>query len=179
MIEIICTAMDGTLQRKTDGRWYWSDGPIADGVGDVDRSGYYNFRISTISGASYVEVSRSLAENESDLGWIASRVHEGLYDVARSGDHIGPLVWDGESLQRSGIVAGDDPLGGVGEPFMDAERIPAVVLVPAEDWRDWEETAVPLGPWWDSCFHQEIEGKARTLGWNPGCAPRWVEDINA
>ena len=133
------TALGGTLLRWGNDTWAWRDNSPAPEVRDMRPSWFYNFRVR---GNNWVEVPKKRALSEPDLAWAAE------YDEGLSSDHYGER-----------IIHGD---GGQTRRSQSGKAIPAVYLVPVEDWDAWDRETV-LGARWDACHEAAIMAKAQAL----------------
>lgn len=155
------TVLDGTLQRQADG-WVWRDGTPEPRVGDLSPD-QWNFRCRTYgAGQTYVEVLRGVAQESDALAWVIEGARAGKYGGGVSGDHTGPMTSAGERMH---IPPGTDPLLGH-EPMTAPGPIPAVILVPIDEWDAWVR-AHPAGAAWDVEHETAILERAHALGWRP------------
>ena len=159
------SVFSGTLQRHGPNDWRWSDGTLEPRVSDLSASTVYNFRCRTGGdGVTFVEVLLSAAHRERDvLGWVLEGAERGQYRQAKSGDHTGPRIMTDEGMQRMRIEPGEDPLHG-NEPIVHKRAIPAVALVPVDEWDAWAAEH-PYGATWDKADEAEVFARARSLGW--------------
>ena len=158
------SCLDGTLLRGADGQWCWRDGEPEPRVRDMYAGDGRNYRCTTYGeGSTYVEVLLRDARSDPVLAWVWHGVQAGTYRQQMSGDHTGPLVWDGESLGRMSIEPGEDPLHG-NEPIVRKRAIPLVALVPIEEWEAWSRATI-IGVWWEQEHEAEILARAESLGW--------------
>lgn len=157
--------LGGTLIRRGHDQWEWADRTPEPRAKDAspDR---WNFRCRTTGASTYVEVLRGLAQETDGLAWVLKGARAGQYRTGQSGDHIGPIVIDEEAVRRANIRPGEDPLRG-NEPMPEIPGpIPAVILVPIDEWRAWCRDN-PAGAQWDLDHEEEILARARSLGWDP------------
>jgi hypothetical protein len=130
------TALNGALIRLGHDQWQWSDGTPALGVRDLSPDRWH-FRCRTYGGGQcYAEVSRQVALRTPELAWVLAGAQAGRYLPGQSGDH--------------------DP--------MEPGPIPAVILVPVEEWDEWAATH-PVGASWDRAAEPAILERAARLGW--------------
>lgn len=170
---IICTrpprssdmgsCLGGTLRRRPDGTWWWSDGRQEPRAEDWSASRQWNFRCRTYgTGETLVEVLRGAAQEHHDLAWVIEGARAGRYRSGESGDHTGPLVIGGLGVRRAHIAPGEDPLHGH-EPMPEQRGpIPAVILVPALQWDLWS-IQTPVGAIWDREYEADILATAQRL----------------
>jgi hypothetical protein len=86
------TCLDGTLVRRADGSWYWSDGTPEPRVTDMNPD-EWNFRCRTYDGGTcYVEVLLGVAMESESLAWVVEGAQAGKYRSGCSGDHMGPFL---------------------------------------------------------------------------------------
>lgn len=161
------TTLDGTLSRRPDGTWCWSDGASEPRVTDLspDR---WSWRCRLYAGSSYVEVLAGVARETPELDWVLEGARAGRYRSGINGDHAGPrIVLDAEGESRPmHIRPGEDPLRGH-EPMPEAPGpIPSVVLVPWPDWQAWCREH-PAGAEWSHADEPAILDRAYALGWRP------------
>lgn len=159
------TALSGTLQRHGRDDWRWRDGTPEPRVEDLSPD-EWNFRCRTTGERTYAEVLRGIAQETEALTWVIDRWRAGIYRAGQSGDHTGPLIEEDSGLRRMHIQPGQDPLTGH-EPLPESPGpIPAVILVPIEDWDEWVR-ANPAGAQWLVADEPEILRRAHELGWRP------------
>jgi hypothetical protein len=141
------TALGGRLVWWGRNKWAWSDGTPAPEVRDITPSWHYNFRVRGDRGpGAVVEVPVKTAQAEPELGWVL----RGDYPRDLSGDHgsTRTIHMDGRETRTSD----------------SGKAIPEVILVPADEWDEWD-ASTSIGAKWDKADEAAIFAKARSLGW--------------
>lgn len=156
----------GTLIRQSRNQWQWIDGTPESRVTDLS-PGEWNFRCRTYGdGVTLVEVMKGAALESEALAWVLTGYRAGKYTGGKCGDHTGPLVIDDAGARRIHIQPGEDPLLG-NEPLPESRGpIPAVILVPINEWDAWVHDN-PAGATWLTEHETAILDKAFALGWRP------------
>lgn len=159
------SVLGGTLIREARNVWRWRDGVPEPRASDLSPD-EWNFRCRTTGGETMVEVMRGVAMETTGLAWVLEGYRAGRYAAGQSGDHTGPLVFDGEGVRRRHLRPGADPLAGDPRDALPEAPgpIPAVILVPVADWDAWVRDH-PVGALWLTADEPAILERAKELGW--------------
>ena len=145
---MLTSAFGGTLLRRPDGSWGWSDGTPEPRVRTTPLGWWApNFRVVNIRGRNWVEIPEQWREL---YHWDQSpQVEEAVTSlVERHGERYGVYA-EGRAEEE------DDPRAT--RPGW---------LVPAEEWD--VIMSEPAGVTWDKVHEEDILNKARHLGWTGG-----------
>jgi hypothetical protein len=85
-LAILCTILDGTLERHTDGLWRWRDGTPEPRARDQWRSVTFDFRVRHLGDETCLEVPLVRAEADPELRWVRAAYELGGYQ--REGEVI-------------------------------------------------------------------------------------------